>query len=274
VRGNLEYGLRRAPRDATGPSLHEVVALLGIEALLDRRPGALSGGERQRVALGRALLARPKLLLMDEPLAALDAQRQAEILPFLARLRDVAGLPILYVTHSIDEIDALADHLILLEAGRILAEGPALELAARTDLPLGSRHDAGVLLACEVAETEAGGLTLLRFPGGVLRTTLRPGPPGSKLRIRLRARDVAVATVEPRGISTRNVLPCRLVSIGPSSSPGEVFLHLAVGPSRLLARVTGDAVQRLGLLPGAELWALVKAVTFDHGGTTTPITPE
>jgi molybdate transport system ATP-binding protein len=264
VETNLRYGLRRAPRDAEGPSFDDVVALLGIGDLLARRPAGLSGGERQRVALGRALLARPRLLLMDEPLAALDAARRAEVLPFLARLRDAARLPILYVTHALDEVDALADHLVLLQAGRVLAAGPAEDLAARTDLPLAARRDAGVLLACTVLEDGAGGLTRLGFAGGELLTSLRAGPPGTHLRLRLRARDIAVATEEPRGLSTRNILPATLAEIRPAGEPGEMFLRLAIGPTMLLARVSRDSVELLALRPGMPVWALVKAVAFDH----------
>lgn len=264
VETNLRYGLRRAPRASEGPGFEEVVALLGIGHLLGRRPAGLSGGERQRVALGRALLARPRLLLMDEPLAALDAARRAEVLPFLAQLRDVARLPILYVTHALDEVDALADHLVLLDQGRVLAAGPATELAARTDLPLASRRDAGVLLDCAVGTTPRDGLTRLDFAGGALVTTLHPGPPGTRLRVRVRARDIAVAIEEPRGISTQNILRATLSEIAPAGDGPEVFLRLAVGPSTLLARITRDSVRRLALQPGIEVWALVKAVTFDH----------
>jgi molybdate transport system ATP-binding protein len=264
VETNLRYGLRRAPAGTDGPGFGEVVALLGIGHLLARRPAGLSGGERQRVALGRALLSRPRLLLMDEPLAALDAPRRAEVLPFLARLRDAARTPILYVTHALDEVDALADHLVLLEAGRVVAAGPVEELSIRTDLPqLAGRRDAGVLIPCTVGTTE-GGLTALDFAGGVLLTTAHPGPPGTRLRLRLRARDVAVATEEPRGLSTRNILPVTLAAIDEAPEPGEVFLRLEAGPTPLLARVTRDSVARLALRPGMGLWALVKAVTFDH----------
>lgn len=264
VETNLRYGLRRAPRDAPGPAFEEVVTLLGIGHLLARRPAGLSGGEKQRVALGRALLARPLLLLMDEPLAALDAARRAEVLPFLARLRDAAGLPILYVTHALDEVDALADHLVLLEGGSVLAEGPVTELAARTDLPLAARRDAGVLLDCRVGAAPLGGLTRLDFAGGTLVTTLHPGAPGTRLRVRVRARDIAVAIEEPRGVSTQNILRATLADIQSAGEGQEVFLRLAIGPSALLARITRDSVRRLALLPGMELWALVKAVTFDH----------
>jgi molybdate transport system ATP-binding protein len=264
VETNLRYGLRRAPRDADGPGFDDVVALLGIEPLLTRRPAGLSGGERQRVALGRALLARPRLLLMDEPLAALDAARRAEVLPFLARLRDVARLPILYVTHALDEVDALADHLVLLDHGRVLADGPVTMLSGRTDLPLAARRDAGVLLDCTVGAAPLDGLTRLDFAGGALVTTLHPGMPGTRLRVRVRARDIAVAIEEPRGISTQNILLATLTDIQPAGEGQEVFLRLAIGPSELLARITRDSVRRLALRPGMPLWALVKAVTFDH----------
>ncbi|NGM23770.1 molybdenum ABC transporter ATP-binding protein [Roseomonas stagni] len=263
VEANLRYGLKRAPHDATGPGFEAVVALLGIAQLLPRRPGRLSGGERQRVALGRALLSRPRLLLMDEPLAALDAARRAEVLPFLARLRDAARIPILYVTHALDEVDALADRLVLLEAGRVVAEGSVEDLTARTDLPLAARRDAGVLVGCTVRSVQDG-LATLDFEGGTLVTTSRPGPPGTRLRARLRARDVAVATEQPRGISTQNILPVTLVAIDEGTEAGEVFLRLAAGPTTLLARITRESVARLQLRPGITVWALVKAVTFDH----------
>ena len=269
VEANLRYGLRRAPRGAHGPSFEDVVSLLGMEHLLRRRPLGLSGGEKQRVALGRALLSRPRLLLMDEPLAALDAARRAEVLPFLARLRDAAGLPILYVTHALDEVDALADTLVLLEAGRVAAAGPVEALSARTDLPqLSGRRDAGALLNCAVAAHDpANGLTRLSFPGGELAVPLRPEPPGARLRVRARARDVAVATEAPRGISVHNVLPCRLEGVA-EAGDHEVFLRLAVGPTTLLARVARDTPGRLGLAPGAALWALVKSVAFDRATAT------
>lgn len=271
VATNLRYGLRRAPVQATGPGFEEVVALLGLEHVLARRPGRLSGGERQRVALGRALLARPRLLLMDEPLAALDAARRAEVLPFLARLRDAAAIPILYVTHALDEVDALADQMVLLAEGRVLAQGPVEALAARTDLPLAARRDAGALLTCRIAaHDQARGLTQLDFPGGRFAVPLRAEPIGSQARIRLRARDVAVATEPPRGISTQNVLAAQLVSVGDAASSPEVFLQLALGPSIILARVTRDSIARLGLRPGLAVWAVIKAVTFDHAAPPPP----
>jgi len=268
VATNLRYGLRRAPRDATGPGFEEVVGLLGIDHLLHRRPAGLSGGERQRVALGRALLARPRLLLMDEPLASLDAGRRAEVLPFLTRLRHAARLPILYVTHALDEVDALADRLVLLQAGRVLAEGSVETLSLRTDLPLAARRDAGAVLACTVlGHDPARGLTRLGFAGGELTLPLRDEPVGSDARLRIRARDVAVATERPRGLSTQNLLPAQVTGIGDAPSPHETFVRLAIGPATLLARLTRDSVARLGLVPGQAVWAVIKAVTFDRSGS-------
>ena len=243
------------------------VALLGIAPLLDRRPRRLSGGERQRVALGRALLSRPRLLLMDEPLAALDAPRRADILPFLQRLRAHAGVPILYVTHDLGEADRLADTMVLMEAGRVLAHGPLDALCARTDLPLlQGRRDAGVVLSCTVAGHDAvRGLTRLEFPGGALLTPLRADAVGSLVRIRVRSRDVAVALLPPAGISSHNVLPVAVAAISPAGGH-EAVLTLQAGPTVLLARVTRDAVDRLALAPGMQVHALVKAAAFDGGG--------
>ncbi len=267
VRTNLQYGARRAARGAKGPEFQEVVDLLGIAPLLHRRPRHLSGGERQRVALGRALLSRPRLLLMDEPLAALDAPRRAEILPFLERLRDHGGLPILYVTHALDEVDRLADTLVLLDAGRVMAAGPLDAFSARTDLPLlAGRRDAGAVLACVIeAHDPARGLSRLAFAGGALWVPLRADPAGTRLRLRVRARDVAVALDPPRGISSHNVLPASIERISPAG-PHEAFVTLRIGPARLLARVTRDAVDRLALTPGLPVHALVKSIAFDHGG--------
>ncbi len=275
VLSNLRYGARRANRreradarrDATGPAEEELVALLGIAPLLPRRPRDLSGGERQRVALGRALLSRPRMLLMDAPRAAHAAARRAEVLPFPARRRDAAAVPILYVTHALDEVDALADTLVLMEGGRVVAAGPVEDLAARTDLPLAARRDAGVLLPCAVEGHDAdAGLTRIAFAGGVLRVPLRAEAPGTALRLRLRARDVSVATEAPRGLSIQNVLPATLAGIAPApASPHEAFLRLAIGPTTLLARVTRDALARLGLREGMAVWALVKGVAFQPG---------
>ncbi|MBV1799959.1 molybdenum ABC transporter ATP-binding protein [Siccirubricoccus sp. G192] len=269
VESNLRYGARRAPREATGPGFGDVVALLGIGGLLRRRPAGLSGGERQRVALGRALLARPLLLLLDEPLASLDLPRRAEVLPLLERVRDTFRVPMLHVTHALEEVDRLADTLVLLQAGRVLASGTPEALTSRPDLPLlAGRRDAGAVLRCLVAGHDPGrGLSRLDFAGGSLLVPLRPEPAGTRLRLRLRARDVALATRPPEGLATHNVLPATVESIGPApGSPHEVLLRLLVGPTPLLVRLTRDAVGTLGLAPGQGVWALVKSIAFDHGG--------
>ena len=261
VNKNLHYGLRRAPA-GPGPGFDEVVDLLGIRALLERRPGALSGGERQRVALGRALLSRPRLLLLDEPLAALDAPRKAEVLPFLARVRERFALPMLYVTHALDEVDRLADSLVLIESGRILASGPVEALALRTDLPLAARRDAGAVLRCTVLDHDAGrGLTRLGFAGGALLVPLQSASVGTALRVRVRARDIAIATARPEGLSMQNVLAATLEGIDPGSAH-DAMLRLRIGQTSLLSRVTADTIVRLGLAPGQPVWALIKSVTL------------
>jgi molybdate transport system ATP-binding protein len=263
---NLRYGLSRATAAQEGPGFDDVVDLLGLAPLLARRPRGLSGGERQRVALGRALLARPRLLLLDEPLASLDAPRRAEVLPFLARLARSARLPMLYVTHALDEVDALAETLVLLEAGAVRAAGSVEDLSARPDIPLlALRRDAGALLGCAVlAHQPARGLTRLGFAGGELIVPLRAEPVGATLRIRLRARDVVIAIAPPEGTSFGNAIPCVVQAIAPAGSPHEAFVQLRAGPTGLLARVTRDSVGRLGLMPGAKVFALVKVIAFDH----------
>jgi len=261
VATNLRYGMRRAPA-GPGPGFAEVVELLGVGHLLARRPGALSGGERQRVALGRALLSRPRLLLLDEPLAALDVARRAEVLPFLALVRDRFAVPMLYVTHALDEVDRLADALVLMAGGRVLAAGSLEALSLRTDLPLAARRDAGAVLTCAVLAHHAGrGLSRLGFAGGELLVPLQGATVGARLRVRVRARDVSVATVRPEGLSVQNVLPAVLETIVPGQAH-EAMLRLRVGESALLARVTGDAAGRLGLAPGMPVWALVKSVSL------------
>jgi molybdate transport system ATP-binding protein len=268
VRGNLTYGRRRGARGAA-VSVEAVVALLGLEALLDRRPGDLSGGEKQRVAIGRALLAEPRLLLMDEPLASLDTPRKAEIMPFIERLRDELHIPIIYVSHAMDEIVRLADTLVLLSEGRVAAVGPVEELTSRLDLrPLTGRHEAGAVIRATVAGHDVTyGLSELAFPGGRLRVSHVALPLGTPVRARIRARDVALATTRPTGISFRNIFPGRIAEIAAERAP-IVDIKLDIGtaaqPVALWARVTARAVQELSLVPGREVFALVKTVALDR----------
>ena len=206
---------------------------------------------------------------MDEPLAALDAPRRAEVLPFLTRVRERFRLPILYVTHALDEVDQLADQLVLMEAGRVQAAGPLEDLSARADLPLlTARRDAGAVLACTLLEHDpARGLSRLGFAGGDLRVPLREEAIGTRLRMRVRARDVSVAITEPQGLSVQNILPATLESIRPAAQH-EAMLCLRLGGATLLSRVTLDAVARLGLRPGQSLWALVKSAAFSPAADT------
>jgi molybdate transport system ATP-binding protein len=258
VRNNLLYGFRRSHGHTH--DFDSVTDMLGVAHLLDRRPATLSGGERQRVALGRALLARPRLLLMDEPLAALDSARKQEILPFLEKLRDLSAVPIVYVTHALDEVDRLADTLVLLEQGRVVAAGTLQDLSARTDLPiLNDRRDAGVVLDCTVdAQDEAAAQTRLRFDGGTL---LVPFWPGRQARVRIRARDVAIATIQPAGLSIRNILPATVTEIT-AHGAHECFVTMQLGRSVLIARVSRAAIAELGLTPGQKVWALIKSVAL------------
>jgi len=266
VRGNLLYGRRRGEE---GVPFATVVTLLGLEGLLDRKPASLSGGEKQRVALGRALLAGPRLLLMDEPLASLDQPRKAEILPFIERLRDELAIPIVYVTHAMDEIVRLADTLVLISEGRVAAAGTVEDLTSRLDLrPLTGRFEGGAVLRCIVAEHDAEyGLTRLAFPGGRLSVARLDLPLGAQVRVRVRARDVVLALERPAGLSIRNAFPARVIEIAPADGPA-VDLRLEVGgegqSAMLWARVTRRALTELGLEIGSAVYALVKTVALDR----------
>jgi molybdate transport system ATP-binding protein len=268
VRGNLGYGRRRGARRA-GPAFDEIVALLGLERLLERRIGDLSGGEQQRVAIGRALLAAPRLLLMDEPLAALDLPRKREILPFIERLRDELRLPIIYVSHAMEEIMRLADTLVLLSDGRVAAVGSVEDLTSRLDLrPLTGRYDAGSVIRTVVAGQDVTyGLTELAFPGGRLRVSHIALPLGTPVRARIRARDVAVALERPAGISIRNIFPATIAEIAADRGL-LVDLRLDIGtaeqPVSLWSRITARAARELDLATGHRVYALVKTVALDR----------
>ena len=262
VATNLRFGLRRAPSGTI--RFDDVVALLGIGALLDRRPHTLSGGERQRVAIGRALLAQPHVLLMDEPLASLDNERKAEILPYLKRLKTALKLPILYVTHALDEVVRLADSLVLLEAGRVIGFGSLAEVATRADLPLARRDDAGAVLNCRVESHDAGrGLTSLRGGGALFLVPLLNVPLGGECRMRIPAREVILASRAPEAISLHNVIPGTVRQIAPDTTQRSVVVEIALPNGALLARVTPDAVVRLNLTLGSPVLGLIKSTSIE-----------
>ncbi|QGY03936.1 molybdenum ABC transporter ATP-binding protein [Methylobacterium mesophilicum SR1.6/6] len=265
VRSNLGYGRAFARRPKDPATFAAVTGMLGIDPLLDRRPDGLSGGERQRVAIGRALLAGPRLLLMDEPLAALDEARKAEILPYIERLRDEAGVPIVYVSHAVSEVARLATTVVVLEAGRVAAAGPAEAILRRADLVPVHEAEAGALLDMLVTERDAQtGLTRLTGTAGELLVPGLSRPAGTRLRIRIPARDVLVATERPRGLSARNILAGQVCGLSPSGS--EMAVEIDCNGARLVARLTAAASRELALDIGRPVYAVVKSAAFDPAG--------
>ena len=263
VKDNLQFGLKRTGSREAAQVLDSAIGLLGIEALLGRLPAGLSGGERQRVAIARALATQPRLLLLDEPLAALDHARKQEILPWLERLRDELSTPMLYVTHSADELARLADHLVVLDRGRVKAEGPVAAALAAIDKPLLVGDDVGALLAGRVAERDIRWhLARVAFDGGSLWLRDSGLPVGHAVRLRVLARDVSIATDEPQGTSIQNHLPCTIESSAPDAHPSQVLVRVSEGASMLLARITGRAFEALALRPGRRAWLQVKSVSL------------
>ena len=259
---NLDYGRKRA-NEGCRVSLEHTVELLGISHLLDRMPDRLSGGERQRVAIARALATCPRLLLMDEPLAALDLKRKNEILPYLERLRDDLEIPLFYVSHSPDEVARLADHIVLLAEGRVLAEGGLRETLARLDLPTAFTEDAGVVIEAVVAEHDAAyHLTRLDFPGGSVVVARRPEGVGRRLRLRVHARDVSLTLARAEGTSIANLLPATVTEVADADTPAHVLVRLDAGGTPLIARITRRSLDHLGVTPGKPLWAQIKAVAL------------
>ncbi|HEX7270860.1 MAG TPA: molybdenum ABC transporter ATP-binding protein [Casimicrobiaceae bacterium] len=265
VEANLLYGYRRAPAGARVIDEGHVIELLGLRSLLQRLPDALSGGEKQRVAIGRALLAQPRLLLMDEPLASLDVQRRDEVLRYIELLRDDLHIPIVYVSHSVAEITRLADTVVLLSDGKSIASGTVEEVMGRVDLrPQTGRYEAGAVLDAVVAAHDIDyGLTTLRFAGGVLTVPSVEGLVGERIRVRIRARDVSLALTRPTGVSILNVLEGSLVGVGGDDGP-IVDVQLRVGEVSLVARITRRSREQLRLHEGQTVFALVKAVSFDR----------
>lgn len=265
VRSNLTYGMKLVPTAERYVQFDDVVGLLGIEHLLDRRPARLSGGEKQRIAIGRALLTSPRLLCMDEPLASLDGPRKQELMPFIARLPRQFGIPILYVSHGMDEILRLADSMVLLDAGSVAATGTVEEVMSRLDLrPLTGRYEAGAVLPTVVEDhDDIYGFTNLRFPGGILKVGRLPVEPGTPIRVRIRARDVMLARSLPQGLSVQNIF--RGVITGMAEVENFlVDVGLDIG-SPLRAQITTRARADLDLEPGQEVYALVKSVAIARG---------
>jgi molybdate transport system ATP-binding protein len=264
VRANLEYGMKRTPLTERKVPLEQVVEWLGLSRLIERGdPAKLSGGERQRIAIGRALLTSPRILLMDEPLSALDTTSKQEILPYLERLHRELNIPVLYVSHAMDEVARLADHLVLLEKGRVIASGELHETLARLDLPTAHFDDAGVVIDAAVARhDDPYHLTRLDFPGGSLWVGKIDQALGSTVRARVLARDVSIATQQPQATSITNILT-GIISEIRDEGPDKVMLRITMGESQvLLSRITRRSKDQLSLFAGREVFAQVKSVAL------------
>lgn len=263
VLANLEFGLKRIPKVQRRVDLAQATQLLGIGHLLDRHPQHLSGGERQRVGIARALLTSPQLLLMDEPLAALDSQRKGEILPYLERLHDQLDIPVLYVSHAQDEVARLADHIVLLSEGKALASGPIGETLARLDLPLALGDDAGVVINGTVSGHDAHyQLLTLQLPDSPLQMRVAHAPLdlGKHLRFKVRARDVSLSLQPGEHSSILNCLPVTVTQEIPADNSAHVLVRLDAAGTPLLARITRYSRDQLQVHPGQVLWAQIKAV--------------
>ncbi len=272
VEKNLRFGFDRTPVAQRHHHWDHGLALLGIGHLLARMPHELSGGERQRVAMARALATSPRVLLMDEPLAALDAQRKADILPWLEQLHEALDIPVLYVTHAMDEVVRLADHIVLLNEGRAQAHGPVAHMLTRTDLPLALGDSASALIEAHTCAQPADeGMCALTFAGGRLllpQTRATPLPADTRVRVRIQARDVSLSLDRPGRTSVLNILGATVTDVTPSGT-GQVLVGLAVPacqpggtPTRLLSRISQASAVRLGVVPGLALYAQVKGVAM------------
>ncbi|KEO56405.1 hypothetical protein TP2_02425 [Thioclava pacifica DSM 10166] len=260
VKSNLLYG-RRFSKSGSDQDVTRIVEMLGLGALLDRRPASLSGGEKSRVALGRAILSNPRMLLMDEPLAALDAARKSEILPYFERLRDEVKLPILYVSHAPAEVARLATTVALIEGGQLRGIGPAREILSDPSLaPALGMREAGAVISGRVVAQEADGLARIETAGGAVLLPYPSGQPGQPLRLRIHAGDVTLAVDRPEGLSALNILPVVIEQIRPAEGPS-VYLRLALGDDHLLARLTTRSVAALGLTEGMACHAIIKAMS-------------
>jgi len=263
VAGNLRYGQKRARGVEQRIGFDEVVSLLGLASLLTRRPGQLSGGERQRVALGRALLSQPRLLLLDEPLASLDVARREEVLPYLEALRDRLSIPIVYVSHQFDEVLRLATHVVLLDAGRVVAQGSPGEVSLRPELRaiVGPEAVGAVLDGVITAFDPARSFAELRLGHGTLCMSARNVAVGASVRVQLLARDVILATQPPHSLSVRNSIEGRIIEIA-DDEDGAKLVRVDIGGDIVLARITTEAVEALGLQSGSAVWVLIKAISM------------
>lgn len=272
VAGNLNYGYRRARAAEIRMRFDTVVQLLGLESLLRRRPHQLSGGERQRVALGRALLAQPRVLLLDEPLASLDAARREEVLPYLERLRDERAIPMIYVSHQFDEVLRLATHVVVMGDGKTLTQGALDQVSLHPSLRaiIGADGIGAVLLGRVESADDRTGLAAVRIGGNLVNVSLRGVRPGAQVRIQLLARDVILATVQPEGLSVRNVLR-GVVSRIVADDPDTDLVYVDLGGPLVLARVTRAASVELEFRLGMPVWVLVKSVSIrGHAYATAP----
>ena len=262
VLGNLNFGLKRSAT-AQRVGLEQAIELLGISHLLERKPDTLSGGERQRVGIARALAVGPEILLMDEPLAALDLKRKQEILPYLERLHDELAIPVIYVSHSPDEVARLADHLVAMDGGRVVADGPLVETLARLDLPIRLGEDVGVVLDATVGAVDTEWhLARVDFAGGSLWTRDRGVPIGKHVRVRVLARDVSLAVHHPEPSSIQNVLDGTVESMAADDHPGLLLVRVQIGASQLVARLTRRSAAQLGIAPGLPVSVQIKSVAL------------
>lgn len=268
VRHNLAYGRYFAPREASGVDFDEIIDLLGIGHLLSARPSTLSGGERQRVAIGRALLAAPRLLIMDEPLAALDIARKHEILPFVERLRDTVGLPIIYVSHAVEEVARIANRVVRLAEGRVVAEGSAEEVFAAhmPATPVDRFEAVSFLSAAVLRESPEFAVSVLAHPAGEIVVPALLGGAKGTVRVAVQATNVSLATERPHGLSVRTILKGRIRRIVEGSGPSAAVTVELAGGDSIAAYVTRHAVSDLALGEGCEVYALVKAVSIDERG--------
>jgi molybdate transport system ATP-binding protein len=263
VQGNLDYGIKRTGCRPASADFQKIIELLGIGALLDRKPDRLSGGERQRVAIARALLTAPRLLLMDEPLAALDLARKNEILPYLERLHDELEIPVFYVSHAPDEVARLADHIVVMDGGRAIAQGPLTDVLSRIDLPIRLGEDAGVVLDGSIVERDENWhLARVEISGSSVWVRDSGHALGHRVRVRILARDVSVAREPQHDSSILNCLPAEVDDIADDAHPALALVKLKVGAATIVARLTHRSACGLDLKPGAAVYVQIKAVAL------------